>query len=122
MGKNVSTKVEIAVILSVFTLVYFIIMNKVSYNFNVDYETDLYNLTIASIEEQAALYGKGNDAIFEENDTVYMSVSDLALEGAIISNGEGTVTDPRDDAKTLNDLRVKIVKKNSRVTAEVLGV
>lgn len=122
MKKNGFVKVEIIVILSVFTLAYFIIMNKISYNFNVDYEIDLYNLTIASIEEQAALYGRGNETIFVDNDTVYMSVSDLAQEGAIVSSSEGTVIDPRDDTKTLNDLRVKIVKKNSRVTAEVLGV
>lgn len=122
MKKNGFAKVEIIVILSVFTIAYFIIINKISYNFDVDYATDLYNLTITSIEKHASLYGEANEDIFAENSTIYMSVSDLATQGAIVSSTEGTVIDPRDDSRTLNDLRVKLVKKNKGVTAEVLGV
>ena len=49
-----------------------------------------------------------------------MTVEDLAYANAIISNSEGVVKDPRDENKTLNDLKVKIISDNDKVTAKVL--
>ena len=46
---------ELLIVIAVFTVGYFIVANTISYNFNVDYEEDLYDLKIASIEKQATI-------------------------------------------------------------------
>lgn len=120
MNKKGYTVVELLVLIGVFTIGYFIAANMLSYNFDVDYEDDLYDLKIASIEEQAIVYASVHQELFAESDDVYMTVLDLALENVIVSNKEGVVVDPRDSDATLNDLRVKITNKDDEITAEVL--
>lgn len=119
-NKKGYTGVELVIVIAVFTVGYFLIANTLSYNFDVDYEEDLYNLKIASIEEQAAIYAEGHTDMFVESNDVYMTVEELAMNNAIISTSDGVVADPRDSENTLNDLRVKITNEDEKITAEVL--
>ena len=119
-NKKGYTGVELVIVIAVFTVGYFLIANTLSYNFDVDYEEDLYNLKIASIEEQAAIYAEGHTDMFVESNDVYMTVEELAVNNAIISTSDGVVADPRDSENTLNDLRVKITNEDEKITAEVL--
>ena len=118
--KNGYTVVELVITLSVFTIVYFVAANVISYNFNVNYEQECYDLTISSIEKQTAIYAQYNADIFSDDDTAYMTVHELSLANAIVSSSEGTVMDPRDDDKNLDDLKVKITKNNDKIEAKVL--
>ena len=120
MNNRGYTGVELLVVIGLFSIGYFLVANKLSYNFDVSYEEDLYELKINSIETQAGLYGETNQALFSEGNEVYMTVEDLAYANAIISNSEGVVKDPRDENKTLNDLKVKIINDSDKVTAKVL--
>lgn len=119
-NKKGYTGVELLIVIAVFTVGYFVAVNAISYNFDVDYQNDLYNLKIASIEEQAEVYAETNNEIFAEGNDVYMTVEELALNNAIISTSEGLVADPRNSEETLNDLRVKITNNDEKITAEVL--
>ena len=119
-NKKGYTGVELVIVIAVFTVGYFLIANTLSYNFDVDYEEDLYNLKIASIEEQAAIYAEGHTDMFVESNDVYMTVEELAMNNAIISTSEGVVADPRASENTLNDLRVKITNEDEKIIAEVL--
>lgn len=119
-NKKGYTGVELLIVIAVFTVGYFVAVNAISYNFDVDYQNDLYNLKIASIEEQAEVYAETNNEIFAEGNDVYMTVEELALNNAIISTSEGVVADPRSSEETLNDLRVKITNADEEITAEVL--
>ena len=120
MNKKGYTMVELAVIMAVFKVGYFVVANMISYNFDVDYEQDLYDLKIASIEEQATIYAEGHTDMFAESNDVYMTVEELALNNAVISTREGVVADPRNNEATLNDLRVKITNNDEKITAEIL--
>lgn len=120
MNKKGYAGIEMIIVLALFTVGYFVVANIISYNFDVNYEEDLYDLTISSIEKQAALYGENNTEIFAESNDVYMTIEQLAAANAIISTSEGVVADPRDDSKTLNDIRVKITNDDDEITAEVL--
>ena len=120
MNNKGYSAIELILTIVVFSVIYFVAANYISYNFDVNYEEDLYNLTISSIEKQAALYGENNTEIFAENNDVYMTIEQLAAANAIISTSEGVVADPRDDSKTLNDIRVKITNDDDEITAEVL--
>ena len=48
-----------------------------------------------------------------------ITVDDLARQGYVINN-EGVVEDPRDEEKNLNDLKIKLTKKDEEVTVKVL--
>lgn len=119
-NKNGYTAVELIIVIAVFTVGYFAVANTLSYNFDVDYEQDLYDLKITSIEEQATIYAEGHVDMFAESNDVYMTVEELALNNAIVSTKEGVVEDPRNSEETLNDLRVKITNEDEKITAEVL--
>ncbi len=122
MKKSGYTIPELVVLMVIVGVVYFAVANKASYAFSVNYEDDLYNQTIASIEESAKIYGENNPSIFDgvEGNSVYMTVDDLAVLNVIFTNSEGVVVDPRHEDKTLNALNVKITKQDDKVTAEVL--
>ena len=120
MNKLGYTMAELLIVIAVFTVGYFIVANTISYNFNVDYEEDLYDLKIASIEKQATIYAGGHLELFKDGNDIYMTVEELALNNAVISTKEGVVADPRNSEETLNDLRVKITNKDDEITAEVL--
>lgn len=120
MKKNGYTAVELIVVIAVFGIFYFIAANKVSYAFNVDYEQALYDQTLSSIEDNATIYAENNLKIFDKEKDVYLTVGDLAEKGFALCSSEGVVSDPRDDDKSLNDLKVKITYEDEKVTAKVL--
>ena len=116
-----AVSVSLIIVLAVFTVGYFMLANRFSYDFDVNYEEDLYDLKIASIEKNAAIYAEEHEELFAESSDVYMTVEELALANVIISNTEGVVDDPRNNEDNLNDLRVKITNKDDVITAEVLA-
>lgn len=115
------TVVELVVTLAVFTVVYFTGAIIVSGNFKGVTSEDRYEQKIAAIEKQASIYGKSNEELFKESNSVYVTIEELALANVIVTNGVGTVADPRDEDKTLNDIKVKLTKEKDKVTAKVLG-
>ena len=116
-----AVSVGLIALLAVFTVGYFVLANMFSYNFDVNFEEDLYDLKIAAIEKNAVIYAERHEELFAESSDVYMTVEELALANVIISNSEGVVEDPRNSEDTLNDLRVKITNKDDVITAEVLA-
>ncbi len=120
MNNKGYSAIELILTIVVFSVIYFVAANYISYNFDVNYEEDLYNLTISSIEKQAAIYGEIHQELFTEEPEVYLTVGELALENAVVSAEGGIVADPRDSEKDLNDLKVKIVNNEGDITAKVL--
>lgn len=121
MGKKGFTTIELLVVIAVFGIVYFVAANKISYAFSTDYDTELYNQTLNYIETSAKIYGEYNLALFEEEKEVYVTVGELAEKNIVLANTEGTVNDPRDENKNLNNMKIKLTYKNDKVTAKVLG-
>lgn len=122
MKKNGYTIVELLIVLAVFGLAYFMIANKVSYAFKVDYNSEIYNQTITSIEKNAKIYAENNLDLFKEGKDVYLTVADLAQKNLVFHDNNGVVSDPRENGKTLNDLKVKLtLESDNSVTVKVLG-
>lgn len=119
-NNNGKISIILLIVLGIFTIGYFFIVNKFSYVFDVDFEEDLYELKIASIERQSEIYAQGHSELFSESNDIYLTVEDLVTENVIISNNAGNVIDPRDNEKTLNDLKVKITNKDNEIIAKVL--
>ena len=119
-NNNGKISIILLIVLGIFTIGYFFIVNKFSYVFDVDFEEDLYELKIASIERQSEIYAQGHSELFSESNDIYLTVEDLVTENVIISNNAGNVIDPRDNEKTLNDLTAKTTNKDNEIPAKVL--
>lgn len=120
MKKNGYTVVELAIVLGVFSICYFAATWVISSKLNVNYEEEMYNQKIACIENNAVLYAKANDKLFEKDKTIYLTIDDLAKANAVISSN-GEVIDPRDEKSSMNDIKVKLTMEDDKITAKVLS-
>lgn len=107
------------VVLLLFTIGYFLMVNKISYAF--DSTVDLsksHDNKIKVIEECSKKYASINDNLFNEDDTVYIKVSDLVKADLLATNREENVVDILND-KILNDNVIKIKKEQDNYIIEV---
>ena len=113
---------EIASILLVFTIVYFISVNKISYAFSYDDVKELQESKVKLITSSAKLYGEINCDLFEESDTIYVTVNDLVVNGYLLPDDDkGSVKDPSGDVKLLNDTRIRITNKDGKIDVKILS-
>ena len=106
-------------VLLVFTISYFLMVNKISYAF--DNSVDLSNShdnKIKVIEECSKKYASINDNLFNEDDTIYIKVSDLVKADLLTTNREENVVDIL-NGKILDDNVIKIKKEQDNYIIEV---
>ena len=112
--------IALGIILMVFTIGYFIIVNKISYAFETNYNVEEeYNSTIETIKASAIAYGSNHLDLFNESDTVYIKVQDLIDNNVLIPDEEGNITNPLKTNESLNSNIVKMKYENQEVSAEV---
>ena len=112
---------EMIAILALFTIIYFVAANRVSYAFSDDGLKKLYDNKIALIDKMAKMYGENNQDLFEEDDTLYITVKELAEKGYLLADDEdGNVKDPMSEVKTLNDIKIRITNQNGKIDTKVL--
>lgn len=107
------------VVLLLFTIGYFLMVNKISYAF--DSTVDLsksHDNKIKVIEECSKKYASINDNLFNEDDTVYIKVSDLVKADLLTTNREENVVDIL-NGKILDDNVIKIKKEQDNYIIEV---
>jgi hypothetical protein len=117
--KNIMLYAIIAVLL-VFTIIYFTAVNHISYAFTDDSKA-LYDNKVQLITDCAEIYAKKNISLFEDKDTIYVTVSELVEKGALEADDEhGNVKDPTSEVKLFNDAKVRITKEKDNFTAKLL--
>lgn len=121
MRKNGYTIVELVVVLAVFSVGYFIAVIAISGKVGFNFEEELYNEKLRAFETQASIYAKSDESLFTEEDTVYVTVGELAEKNVIISNKDGKVVDPRNNDNDLNNVKIKLIKKKDSITAKILN-
>lgn len=106
-------------VLLVFTIGYFLMVNKISYAFenSVDLSKSHDN-KIKVIEECSKKYASINDNLFKEDDTIYIKVSDLVKADLLTTNREENVVDIL-NGKILDDNVIKIKKEQDNYIIEV---
>lgn len=120
-SKNLMLYIALGVML-VFTAVYFIAVNKISYAFVMDDGKALLESKLDSINKMAQIYGEKNLELFEEEDTIYVTVNDLVENGYIIPDDDhGNVKDPSSDVKVLNELKVRITLSDGKIKTKILS-
>ena len=119
-NKNMLLYIAIGVVV-LFTAVYFVAANKISYAFAADEGTMLLDGKLNSLSKMAQIYGENNLDLFNEDNTIYVTVSDLVDKGYILADDDkGNVKDPTSDVKVLNELKIRITLEDGKVTTKVL--
>ena len=107
-------------ILTIFTISYFVIANKVSYAFVTDTDVNVsYNNLMKTIEEGAKVYASKNTDIFTEDNIAYIKVQDLIDNNLIAPNDNGNIVNPLDKDDILNSKIIKIKKENDNLIVEI---
>ena len=91
---------------------------KFSFAFT-DNADEVYEMEVAAILERAESYGEKNLELFAETDRYPVSVKELIREGYLLADPEADYKDPRNDNKTLNDLKIILEHNNGEVSASL---
>ena len=106
-------------VLLVFTIGYFLMVNKISYAFENSIDlSNSHDNKIKVIEECSKKYASINDNLFKEDDTIYIKVSDLVKADLLTTNREENVVDIL-NGKILDDNVIKIKKEQDNYIIEV---
>jgi len=107
-------------ILLVFTIGYFIIVNKISYAFSYDYDLNsIYNSTIETIKKCATAYAENNLDLFENEKIIYIKVQDLIDNNLLATNEDGFITNPLQENTIINSNVIKIKYEDKKITIEI---
>lgn len=110
----------LGLILFVFTIGYFVIVNKVSYAFENGYDIKSVEETKMNIISKCAeSYGKKHLDDFNDEGLIYITVQNLIDEGYLAANTEGKVINIKDTKTSLNDKKIRIKLIDDKVTAEI---
>lgn len=111
--------ISLFIILILFTLFYFVSVNKVSYAFDTNYDFQkIHDQKLEVIKACAVKYGENNKELFSKEDSIYIKVSDLISANLIAPDESGNIID-LSTGKKLNEVVVKISHQNDEYTAEV---
>lgn len=106
-------------ILLLFTIFYFVSVNKLSYAFsNEDNSVYYHNQTINIIKEASKIYASNNVDLFKDNNIVYIKVQDLIDNGLLAANEEGKIIDILTN-DSLNNKVIKIKNENNNINIEI---
>ena len=112
--------IGLIIVLIVFTMGYFIIVNKVSYAYipAIDLE-EQYNLKIESIKKASIAYATKNKDDFSENNTLVIKVQDLIDAKFLYPNEDGKILNPMEYGETLNSKIITIKYDNDEYDVKV---
>lgn len=112
--------IVLILILAVFTIGYFIIANKVSYAFEVNYDLkDIEDNKISVIKKCAETYGRDHKEDFNDEGLIYITVQNLIDEGYLASNSDGKIISLNDTSMEFNDKKIRIKLDNDKILAEI---
>lgn len=112
--------VVLAVVIFIFTVIYFVAVNKISYAFETEStDRDSYNLLITTIKECAKVYAEKHTDLFKDEMTIYIKVQDL-IDADLLAPNDGTnVISPLDKSSIINSNIIKIKKEDNNYYVEV---
>lgn len=112
--------ISLLIVLSFFTIIYFISVNKISYAFDSSkYSKESYNSLIDTIKKCSKQYAINNNDIFNEENVAYIKVQDLIDSGFIIPNSGENIVSPLDNKTIMNSIVIKIKKDNNNINYEI---
>ena len=120
MNKKGFTTAELLITIAIFTVIYFIGVYNVSHAFSYSPQEEEYKAKIHLIEKQAIEYAKQDETFFDKKNTIYIYVEDLVKANYLASDKEGNIIDPRNSTKSLNNLKIKLIKEKKNIKASIV--
>ena len=118
-SKNILLYVTLIIIL-LFSIFYFITMNKFSYAFSYnEVEVNKESQTLL-INKCAQVYAENHQELFKKTDTIYVSINELVEEN-ILPSEDGKVYEAGSSVKTINDYKVRITLKDGNYDTKILS-
>ena len=120
--KNIKDKkiIILVLILVIFTICYFVIVNKVSHAFETDYDLKgAYEQRLETIVKCAESYGKSNLERFNEEGILYITVQNLIEFGCLFPNADGNVENILNNSEILNNKKIRIKNDMGKIKAEI---
>ncbi len=114
--------IALGILISIFTISYFVIMFKYSYAFSPATDAEnLYNFTIDTIKKAGEAYGENNKADFlqDNGNTIVIKVQDLIDAKLLVTNEQGNITNPLNSEDILNSKIVTIKKIDDKFEIKV---
>ena len=103
-----------------FTAIYYVAANKISYAFTTDYDINkAFTTTIETIKKCAVAYGKQNLDMFKEEKIIYIKVQDLIDNNFLVPDEKGNIVNPLKNNETLNSNVIKLKYENEEILVEV---
>ena len=110
----------LVLLIAVFTMVYFVIVNRISYSFSNNYDfNELYKIKIDTIKKCAIAYAEKHRDMFKKENVVYIKVQDLIDESFLLPNNEGNIINPLNENTTLNSNIIKLKIENDVINVVV---
>lgn len=110
----------LAIVLVVYTIGYFVIINKVSYAFDNNIDVNkLYNARVDVITSCAISYGEDNKDSFNEEGLLYITVQTLVDNNYLVADIDGKITNYLDETETLNDKKIRLKNIDGKISAEI---
>lgn len=110
----------LAIVLLVYTIGYFVIINKVSYAFDNNIDVNkLYNVRVDVITSCAISYGEDNKDSFNEEGLLYITVQTLVDNNYLVADTDGKITNYLDETETLNDKKIRLKNIDGKISAEI---
>ena len=118
MRKNGYTTVELLIVIGIFTVLYITSTILISHAFKYDAIKEEYNSKISLMETQAKQYAEDHAGeLFKDSNEAYIYANDLVKANYYAANEAGNIVDPRDTAKTLNDVKIELIKNDNEIEA-----
>lgn len=107
-------------LLLVFTIVYFVAANNISYAFDNDSNiNEVYSSTVEMIKKSAIMYAQKTPDIFKESKIVYIKVQDLINANYLIPDENGNIVNPLNENDTLNNNIIKLKSEDDKIVVEI---
>lgn len=109
------------IVITLFSIGYFIGVYNISFAFPTGNDTTLYDNKIKQINLAAKLYGENNLSEFDTTNPLYITVDELIQKGYLYAdNEEGDFKNPDSEVLTFNDLKVRVEKKGENIETKIL--
>ena len=121
MNKIKDKKIIVLVlILVIFSIAYFVVVNKISYAFEDGNDLKLiYESKIETITECAKKYGENNLNEFNEEGIMYITVQDLIDNNYLSATDNGKIINILNINENLNNKKIRIKKEANEIIAEI---
>jgi len=112
--------IALVIVLFVFTIGYFGVVNHVSHAFSSNYNAkESYNILINTIKECSKAYVKNNTDLFKQDSIAYIKVQDLIDNDLLVANSDGNIVNPLNESESLNSNIIKIKVEEEEIIVSV---